>query len=104
MDHKHIFDKDGICEICSQTMKVYKKANADDLLKQTKNHRSHQGTLNEKLDQEHIEDEDHNHDHDHQHDHSHFSTSSAVDLLKPSYSSFASLISGILFDYVFHFP
>src|SRR5690606_30143684 len=49
MDHKHIFDKDGICEICSQNMKVYKKANADII-------------------------------------------------------SFAFLISGILFDYVFHFP
>ena len=104
MDHKHIFDKDGICEICSQTMKVYKKANADDLLKQTKNHRSHQGTLNEKLDQEHIEDEDHNHDHDHGHDHSHASDASVFELFKPAIISFAFLISGILFDYVFHFP
>lgn len=104
MDHKHIFDKDGICEICSQTMKVYKKANADDLLKQTKNHRSHQGTLNEKLDQENIEDEDHNHDHDHSHDHSHASDASVFELFKPAIISFAFLISGILFDYVFHFP
>lgn len=104
MDHKHIFDKDGICEICSQTMKVYKKANADDLLKQTKNHRSHQGTLNEKLDQEHTEDEDHNHEHDHSHDHSHASDASVFELFKPAIISFAFLISGILFDYVFHFP
>ena len=102
MDHKHIFDKDGICEICSQTVKVYKNANADDLLKQTQNQRSHQKNNSHKLDHQHAEDDDH--DHDHEHDHSHDPNASIFELFRPAIISFAFLISGILFDYVFHFP
>src|SRR5690606_4217480 len=45
-----------------------------------------------------------NHDHDHGHDHSHASDASVFELFKPAIISFAFLISGILFDYVFHFP
>lgn len=100
MDHKHIFDKDGICEICSQTVKVYKNANADDLLKQTQNQRSHQGNKSHKLDHQHAEDDGH----DHEHDHSHDTNASTFELFRPAIISFAFLISGILFDYVFHFP
>lgn len=100
MDHKHIFDKDGNCEICSQTVKVYKNANADDLLKQTQNHRSHQGNNSHKLDHQHAEDDGH----DHEHDHSHDNNASTFELFRPAIISFVFLISGILFDYVFHFP
>lgn len=100
MDHKHIFDKDGNCEICSQTVKVYKNANADDLLKQTQNHRSHQGNNSHKLDHQHAEDDGH----DHEHEHSHDTNASIFELFRPAIISFAFLISGILFDYVFHFP
>lgn len=100
MDHKHIFDKDGICEICSQTVKVYKNANADDLLKQTQNQRSHQGKKSHKLDHQHAEDDGHDHEHDHAHD----TNASTFELFRPAIISFAFLISGILFDYVFHFP
>ncbi|MBV2225914.1 MAG: cadmium-translocating P-type ATPase [Sphingobacterium mizutaii] len=100
MDHKHIFDKDGNCEICSQTVKVYKNANADDLLKQTQNHRSHQGNNSHKLDHQHAEDDGH----DHEHNHSHDNNASTFELFRPAIISFAFLISGILFDYVFHFP
>lgn len=102
MDHKHIFDKDGICEICSQTVKVYKNANADDLLKQTQNQRSHQKNKSHNLDHQHAEDDDH--DHDHEHDHTHDTNASIFELFRPAIISFAFLISGILFDYVFHFP
>ncbi len=102
MDHKHIFDKDGICEICSQTVKVYKNANADDLLKQTQNQRSHQKNKSHKLDHQHAEDDYHDHDHDH--DHTHDTNASIFILFRPAIISFAFLISGILFDYVFHFP
>ncbi|WP_313189870.1 heavy metal translocating P-type ATPase [Sphingobacterium sp.] len=100
MDHKHIFDKDGICEICSQTVKVYKNANADDLLKQAQNQRSHQGKKSHKLDHQHAEDDGHDHEHDHAHD----TNASTFELFRPAIISFAFLISGILFDYVFHFP
>lgn len=100
MDHKHIFDKDGNCEICSQTVKVYKNANADDLLKQTQNHRSHQGNNSHKLNHQHAEDDGH----DHEHDHSHDNNASTFELFRPAIISFVFLISGILFDYVFHFP
>ncbi|WP_254527061.1 MULTISPECIES: heavy metal translocating P-type ATPase [unclassified Sphingobacterium] len=100
MDHKHIFDKDGNCEICSQTVKVYKNANADDLLKQTQNHRSHQGNNSHKLDHQHAEDDGH----DHEHNHSHDNNASTFELFRPAIISFVFLISGILFDYVFHFP
>lgn len=100
MDHKHIFDKDGNCEICSQTVKVYKNANADDLLKQTQNHRSHQGNNSHKFDHQHAEDDGH----DHEHEHSHDTNASIFELFRPAIISFAFLISGILFDYVFHFP
>ncbi|WP_185216241.1 heavy metal translocating P-type ATPase [Sphingobacterium mizutaii] len=100
MDHKHIFDKDGNCEICSQTVKVYKNANADDLLKQTQNHRSHQGNNSHKLDHQHAEDDGY----DHEHEHSHDTNASIFELFRPAIISFAFLISGILFDYVFHFP
>lgn len=102
MDHKHIFDKDGICEICSQTVKVYKNANADDLLKQTQNQRSHQKNKSHNLDHQHAEDDDHDHDHDH--DHTHDTNAGIFELFRPAIISFAFLISGILFDYVFHFP
>ncbi|MGX1754671.1 heavy metal translocating P-type ATPase [Sphingobacterium sp. NPDC055346] len=100
MDHKHIFDKNGNCEICSQTVKVYKNANADDLLKQTQNHRSHQGNNSHKFDHQHAEDDGH----DHEHEHSHDTNASIFELFRPAIISFAFLISGILFDYVFHFP
>ena len=100
MDHKHIFDKDGNCEICSQTVKVYKNANADDLLKQTQNHRSQQGNNSHKFDHQHAEDDGH----DHEHEHSHDTNASIFELFRPAIISFAFLISGILFDYVFHFP
>lgn len=112
MDHKHIYNKNGVCEICSQTMKVYKNANADDLLIGTKNQRSHEliskvdnhktkDATKEEHDHVHSSDDDHVHDHDH--DHSHEANGSTLDLFKPAIFSFVFLISGILFDFVFHF-
>lgn len=82
--HQHQYNQAGVCEICSQTAKVYEQAEAHAANK----------------------DHDHEHAHEHDHDHSHSSTgkSNLLRLFGPAILSFVLLLSGLAFDHLWPMP
>ena len=95
--HQHIYNENGVCEICSQTEKVYRQADAAGLLtkKAAKNAHAHP----------HEDSNQHNHDHDHadddghDHEHSHEVGGSLFKLFLPSIISLVLLLLGLVFDH-----
>jgi len=98
MDHKHIYNSSGVCEICSQTAKVYKNAKADELLKVKDSVRSHE---------RHSEAHVHKHDHEdtdmHDHDHSHELEGNTFALFRPAVISLLLLLSALAIDHLFKY-
>lgn len=82
--HQHQYNQAGVCEICSQTAKVYEQAEAHAANKE----------------------HDHDHAHEHDHDHSHSSTgnSNLLRLFGPAILSLVLLLSGLALDYLWPMP
>lgn len=82
--HQHQYNQAGVCEICSQTAKVYEQAEAHAANK----------------------DHDHDHAHEHDHDHSHSNTgkSNLLRLFGPAILSFVLLLSGLALDHLWPMP
>ncbi len=82
--HQHQYNQAGVCEICSQTAKVYEQAEAHAANK----------------------DHDHDHAHEHDHDHSHSGTgkSNLLRLFGPAILSFVLLLSGLALDHLWPMP
>lgn len=82
--HQHQYNQAGVCEICSQTAKVYEQAEAHAANKE----------------------HDHDHAHEHDHDHSHGSTgkSNLLHLFGPAILSLVLLLSGLALDYLWPMP
>lgn len=106
MDHKHIYNSNGVCEICSQTAKVYKNANADDLLKSNKKVKQ-SADLTKEHGHQHTDDDGHDHEHSHDdghdHDHSHDVDGNLFILFRPAIISLVLLLSALAFDHLFKF-
>ncbi|MVZ60865.1 heavy metal translocating P-type ATPase [Sphingobacterium humi] len=82
--HQHQYNQAGVCEICSQTAKVYEQAEAHAANKE----------------------HDHDHAHEHDHDHSHSSTgnSNLLRLFGPAILSLVLLLSGLALDHLWPMP
>ena len=88
MAHQHTYNKDGEQLCCTQSCKIYKNADAQELLINNQKDHNH-----------HTHKHDHNHEHTDEdgHDHSHM-TGSTWSLFLPSLLSFILLITAIAFD------
>lgn len=98
--HQHIYNEAGVCEICSQTAKVYEQANA--------RNRAKNSALKTASSQKHQLEEGHPHDHSeddgHDHEHSHDGNSSLFKLFLPSIVSLLLLLLGLGFDNLWTMP
>ncbi|MVZ67034.1 cadmium-translocating P-type ATPase [Sphingobacterium sp. DK4209] len=98
--HQHIYNEAGVCEICSQTAKVYEQANA--------RNRAKNSALKTASSQKHQHEEGHPHDHSeddgHDHEHSLDGNSSLFKLFLPSIVSLLLLLLGLGFDNLWTMP
>ncbi len=101
MDHKHIYNSNGVCEICSQTSKVYKNAKADDLLKVSGTKPVHPNAEHQEENEEH--DHSHEHEHGHSHDHSHEVEGGLFNLFRPAIISLILLLMALAMDHLLKF-
>ena len=90
MEHKHQFNAAGVCEICNQTDKIYKRADASLALSSKKKQHNHDDS------------HEHSHDHDHEdgHDHSHDMEGSTFHLFLPAILSLVLLLSALALDHL----
>lgn len=103
MTHKHVFNARGVCEICSQTEKVYRNA---------EKHQGGERTLNQEatknqssLDShDHSASDAHGHDHEHDHDHTHEEGGGIFRLFLPAIISLALLLSALAIDHFLKYP
>lgn len=98
--HQHIYNEAGVCEICSQTAKVYEQANARN---RSKNN-APKTISTQKLHQEQGHAHEHSEDDGHDHEHSHDENSSLFKLFLPSLVSLLLLLLGLVFDNLWTMP